>query len=155
MIDMIVTVPKGFSLALPNNPTPQQQAVHNAIQSIDGQWVYAGSTGTNDLFCVITRSDNLADIEALIVQYGLPITVLHAQNAHLSPQVDAQGNPVLDANGQQAMDVVVHRQAKAADLLHYMSDVPVLDAQGNVIGTQRPTTVSLPVWGGHENWRLA
>ena len=155
MIDMIVSVPTGLSLALPDNPTPQQQAVHDAIQSIDGQWVYAGSTGTNDLFCVITRSDNLADIEALIAQYGLPITVLHAQDAHLSPKVDAQGNPVLDANGNQVMDVVIYRQAKTVDLLPYMPDVPLLDAQGNVTGTQRPTTVSLPVWGGHEDWRLA
>jgi len=152
-LDLIVTTPINFTVALPDNPTPTEQAIHDALASLGAEWVSAGESATRRLWCVITQSNDLPAMRAAITQFGLPITILMAQNAHRTPVVDANGAPVLDANDNPVTEIVVHDTTTKATLLKYMKDDITTDpATGKELSRTKATTVTLPVWGGHEAW---
>jgi len=152
-LNLIITTPTNFDLSLPEKPTKQQQAVHDAIQSIDGQWSLAGTDGTSNLHIVITRSDDLQGLIDLIKGYGLPIVVKHAQDAQKSLVTDKDG-PVLDADGNRQYQVVVYKQATKAELLPFMAPVRTYDKAGKMISEKPATVVNLPQYGGHEDWQI-
>ena len=154
-LNLIVSSPKSFSLqpADPANPTAQERAVQEALAAFDAQWVHAGDSAMKSLWCVITRTSDLQGLRDTIKGFGLPITILAAQDAHKSPKLDANGNPVLDADGNVIMEVKVYDWTTKSTILNYMPDVPTIDPNtGDIIGYSPATTVTLPVWGGHENW---
>jgi len=153
-INLLVTTPLTFSLVLPDKPTKKEKAIHDVIQSLGAEWVEAGQSATRKLWCVITQTNDMSGLRAAITKYKLPITILMAQNAHKTPKVDANGDPVLDADGNQVMALVVHDPTTKSVLLKYMPDIPILNKKGVVTGTKAATQVTLPQWGGHEPWSV-
>jgi len=152
-INLLVTTPLSFSVALPTNPTATEQAVHDALDSLGAEWVAAGESATRRLWCVITQSNDLPAMRAAIANFGLPMTVIAAQNAHKTPVLDANGAPVLDVDNNPMMELVVHDTTTKATLLNYMPDVVTFDPiTMKETGRTPATAVSLPVWGGHEAW---
>ncbi len=138
MINLLVTAPIDYVIgALPDDPTEAEQAVYAAIASIDGQWVKAGDDGTDNLFAVITRATEVQPIQDMIDATGVPLTIIHAQDAHETLSEDDEG--IITSS------TAVYVQA--SDLLPYMADVVAED------GTTSPATeVSLPIYGGHAEW---
>ena len=154
-INLLASTPKSFSLqpADPANPTKQEQAVQEALAAIDAQWIKAGESATKALWRVITRTSDLQGIRDTIKGFGLPITILAAQDAHKTPKLDANGNPVLDVDGNPIMEVKVHDWTTKSTLLKYMSNITIIDPiTGKPTGTKPPTDVSIATWGGHEPW---
>jgi len=152
-INLLIVAPIDYSLALPEKPTKKQQAIHDAIQSIDGQWSLAGTDGTNNLFIVITRTSDLQGVRDLIKGYALPLTIKHAQDAQKSLVVDANG-PVLDKYGNEQHAVTIHKQATQTELLPFMAPVRTYDKAGKMISAKPATVVNLPQYGGHEGWQI-
>jgi len=154
-INILVTTPLTFSLALPDKPTKREQAIHDVIQSLGAEWVPAGQSATRRLWCVITQTNDLTGLRSAITKYKLPITILMAQNAQETPKLDANGDPVLDVDGNQVMEVVVHDPTTKTVLLKYMPDEVVYDPKtGKELSRKKATTVSLPRWGGHAQWQV-
>ena len=152
-INLLVSTPLAFTVALPENPTATEQEIHDALASLGAEWVVAGESATRRLWCVITRSNDLSAMRAAITQFGLPMTILAAQNAHRTPVVDADGMPVLDIDGNPTTEIVVHDSTTKATLLKYMPDVVTTDINtGAELSRTKATTVMLPAWGGHEPW---
>jgi len=153
-LDLIVTTPLAFSLTLPEKPTNKQQAIHDVIQGLGAEWVSAGQSSTRKLWCVITRTNDLSVLRAAITKYKLPITILAAQNAQKTAKV-VDDVPVLDADDNPVMEVVVHDPTTKKTLLKYMPDEVTTDIDtGKELSRKKATTVSLPVWGGHEQWQV-
>jgi len=132
---MLISVPTGFSTALPTDAqgnitaTQAQIDVKAAIDSILAEPFRAGSTATEDLWNVITRATDLALVQGMIAQYKLPMTILHAQTSSGS---------------------IVYIEALEADLLAFMPDVVTYKADGfTPLSTAKATTVTLPCVGGH------
>ena len=152
-INLLVTTPLSFTVALPDKPTPTEQAIHDALDSLGAEWVVAGESATRRLWCVITQSSDLPAMRAAITQFGLPMTILAAQNSHRTPVLDVNGAPVLDADNNPVTEVVVHDPTTKATLLKYMPDVVTTDPiTGKELSRTKATTVALPIWGGHEAW---
>jgi len=152
-INLLVSTPLNFSVALPETPTDAAQAIHDALESLGAEWVAAGESTTRRLWCVITQSNDLPAMRSAITQFGLPMTILAAQNSHRTPVVDANGAPVLDADNNPVTELVVHDPTTKATLLKYMPDVVTIDpVTGNELSRTKATTVTLPTWGGHEAW---
>jgi len=152
-LNLLVTTPLNFSVALPETPTATDQAIHDALDSLGAEWVAAGESTTRRLWCVITQSNDLPFMRAAITQLSLPITILAAQNANRTPVTDANGAPVLDADNNPVTEIVVHDTTTKTTLLKYMKDVVTTDpVTGKELSRTKATTVTLPVWGGHEAW---
>jgi len=152
-INLLVTTPLNFTVALPETPTATEQSIHDALDSLGAEWVSAGESATRRLWCVITQSNDLPAMRTAITQLSLPITILAAQNSHRTPVVDANGAAVLDADNNPVTEIVVHDTTTKATLLKYMPDVVTTDpVTGTELSRTKATTVTLPTWGGHEAW---
>ena len=84
-----------------------------------------------------TTDDPVAELETLFALYGLDWELLHAQEFDAEP------------------DVVILRQLSEADAIAWLADVPTLDADGNVIGSDRPSEARISVYAGAAPWEWA
>jgi len=163
-INLLVTTPLNFSIVPPvtidpvtqeplPNP-PAEQAAYDAAMALGTEWEPVGDpSATRRLWAVIPQTSDLVVLRAAITKYSLPITILAAQNANRTPVVDANGAPVLDADNNPVTELVVHDPTTKATLLKYMPDVVTTDpVTGKELSRTKATTVTLPVWGGHEGW---
>lgn len=145
-LNLLVTAPISYVIGtLSDEPTQAEKAVHDGIAFLSAEWVLAGTDGASNLFIVITRAAEVQPIQDMIAATGVPLTIVHAQNAHESIVVDEEGMPILDAEDQQQTHVRVYVQA--GDLLPYMADIVAEDGS-----TTPATEVILPIYGGHAGW---
>lgn len=142
MINLLLKVPIGTSIALSDNPSVNEQAIFDAVQSIGAEFVFAGKNSADSLYVVITRTNDLDGIQGLIDSFSLPWVILHSQ--------DAQATITMD----ESSVVVVHKRTPTHDYLSYMPDTHTYDDNGNVITTSTATEVTLPIYAGHEPFTL-
>ena len=147
-INFVATTPLDFTLTLPEEPTPEQVSINRILKAIGVEWTLAGQTTTHKLWCVISRTNDLVGLKAVIAQYKLPIKILMAQNAHKTIKAGAK-----DADGNPVHELVVHEKTTKAALLKFMSDEVTYDMEtGKELSRKPATKVTLPMWGGHEGF---
>lgn len=140
MMDAIISVPISFRLA---DQTPEAQL---AAQSIGSEWVQVGQSMDEKLYIVTCRT-SLEEVEQLILDHSLAITIRHAQAS--------TGHDEYDEVTQEAVHVVpVYLNGVAADLLQFMPDVVTYDDQGNKISRTPATEVNIGIFAGHEPYNL-
>lgn len=152
---LVISAPNTLDLSLPPadkngkpTATAAQQSIHDDLMSIDAQWTLCGATATRHLFVVATRSQTLAEVEALIAKHSLPLHVLHAQDAFSITQPDP-----LDST-KTVTTTTVHKQGVHSTLLSYMPDVVTYNPDGTVKATATATSVTLPRGQGQAAWQI-
>jgi len=152
---LVISAPNTLSLALPpadkngkTTATPAQIAIHDDLMSIDAQWTLCGATATRNMFVVGTRSQTLAEAEALIAKHHLPLRILHAQDAFSVTAPDPA-----DAT-KTITTTTVHKQGVHSTLLGYMPAVVTYNPDGTVKTTAKATAVTLPSAQGQAPWHV-
>jgi len=161
-IVLLITAPTGLKLDLPppdakGNPTatPQQEILHTALVSIDAQWQGVGVNGASTLFVVGTRSQSLAQIEAMILQFKLPLVVLHAQDAFaVQPTPPMQVDPMAPVAKPAPVKAIVYKQGTVADVLPFMPDIVTHNAAMQETGRTKASVVTLPKALEQADWEL-